>query len=101
MAGCAPAGRSAGRVSGLGVPASTAALVAGYVLAVPFTVYLPGFLRMWRRREVPVFAAAEVGALLITAGWVAKGNVPAAVVNGAWTVGFAAAYAAEGRKRAR
>ncbi len=83
------------------VPASTAALVAGYLLAVPFTLYLPGFLRMWRRREPAVFAAAEVGALLITAGWAAKGNVPAAVFNGAWTVGFAAAYAAEGRKRAR
>ena len=83
------------------MPVSTAALVAGYLLAVPFTLYLPGFLRMWRRRELPVFLSAEVGALLITAGWAAKGNVPSAVVNGAWTVGFAAAYAAEGRKRAR
>ena len=83
------------------MPASTAALVAGYLLAVPFTLYLPGFLRMWRRRELPVFLSAEVGALLITAGWAAMGNVPSAVVNGAWTVGFAAAYAAEGRKRAR
>ena len=83
------------------VPVSTAALVAGYALAIPFTVYLPGFLRMWRRREAPVFAAAQLGAVLITAGWAAKGNLPAAVVNGAWTVGFAAAYVAEGRKRAR
>ena len=79
--------------------ASTAALVAGYVLAVPFTVYVPGFLRMWRRREPAVFAAAEVGALLVTVGWAARGNVPSAVVNGAWTAGFAAAYALEGRKR--
>ena len=80
---------------------STAALVTGYVLAVPFTAYVPGFLRLWRRREPAVFAAAEVGAVLITAGWAAKGNVPAAAVNGAWTVGLAVAYAAEGRKRAR
>lgn len=78
---------------------STAALVAGYALAVPFTVYVPGFLRLWRRREPAVFAAAEVGAALVTVGWAAKGNVSAALVNGAWTVGFAAAYAVEGRKR--
>ena len=81
--------------------ASTAVLVAGYALAVPFTAYVPGFLRLWRRREPVVFAVAEVGALLVTAGWAAKGNVPSAVVNGAWTLGFAAAYVAEGRKRAR
>ena len=80
---------------------STAALVGGYLLAVPVTLYVPGFLRLWRRREPALFAAAQVGALLITAGWAAKGNVPAAVVNGAWAVGFGAAYAAEGRKRAR
>jgi hypothetical protein len=81
--------------------APTAALAAGYVLAVPFTLYLPGFLRLWRRREPAVFAAAEVGAVLITAGWAAKGNAPAAAFNAAWTVGLAVAYAREGRKRAR
>lgn len=81
-------------------PISTAALVGGYALAVPFTLYLPGFLRLWRRREPAAFAAAQVGALLITVGWVAKGNAVAATVNGAWMVGFAAAYGLEGRKRA-
>jgi hypothetical protein len=80
--------------------AATAALVAGYVAAVPLTLFVPGFLRMWRRRERWVFATAELGALLITVGWAVKGNLPAAVVNGAWTAGFALAYAAEGRKRA-
>ena len=79
---------------------STAALVAGYVLAVPFTAYPPGFLRMWRRREPLVLASAQVGALLIAAGWAAKGNAPAAVVNTAWLLGFGTAYAVEGRKRA-
>lgn len=79
---------------------STAALVAGHVLAVPFTLVLPGFLRMWRRREPAVFLAAETGALLITAGYAAKGKTPATVFNAVWLIGFAAAYAAEGRKRA-
>lgn len=83
------------------VSPSTAALGVGYLLAVPLTLYVPGFLRLWRRREPAAFAAAEIGAALITAGWVAKGNLPSAVVNGGWTVGFALAYAAEGRKRAR
>lgn len=80
---------------------STAALAAGYALAVPFTLFTPGFLRLWRRREPAVYAAAQGGALLIVAGWAAKGDVPAALGNSAWLVGFGAAYAAEGRKRAR
>lgn len=84
-----------------GVQTSTAVLATGYVLSVPFTLFLPGFLRLWRRREPWVFATAEVGAALVTAGWVMKGNPQSAAFNGAWTVGLAAAYAAEGRKRAR
>lgn len=80
---------------------STAVLAAGYALAVPFTLYTPGFLRMWRRREWPVYAAAQGGAALIVAGWLAKGNLPSAGFNAAWLLGFGLAYAAEGRKRAR
>lgn len=80
---------------------STATLVGGYVLAVPFTLVFPGFLRLWRRREPWAYAAAQGGATLITASFAAKGNVPAAVVNGTWLVGFGAAYALEGRKRSR
>ena len=80
--------------------ASTAALAAGYALAVPFTAYVPGFLRLWRRREPAAFATAQVGALLIVAGWTAKGATAGALVNAAWVVGLSAAYAAEGRKRA-
>lgn len=78
---------------------AVAALVTGYLLAVPFTVYVPGFLRLWRRRELPVYAAAQLGAVLIVAGWAAQGNAPAAVGNAVWAIGFATAYAAEGRKR--
>ena len=80
---------------------STAALVGGYVLAVPFTVVVPGFLRLWRRREPWAYAVAQTGAALITAGYAVKGNVPAAVVNGGWLLGFGTAYALEGRKRSR
>jgi hypothetical protein len=83
------------------VRASTALLIAGNVMAVPLTLYTPGFLRMWRRREPALFAVEEAGMVLITAGWAAKGNVPAAAFNGLWLVGFAGAYALEGRKRAR
>jgi len=82
------------------VPASLAALAAGHLLAVPFTVYVPGFLRLWRRREPRVYAAAQLGAVLIAAGWAARGNVPAAAGNALWVGGLAVAYAAEGRKRA-
>lgn len=67
-------------------------LVLGYVLAVPFTVVLPGFLRLWRRRELWVFVAAQAGALLITVGWALREAWPAAVVNAAWLVGLTIAY---------
>ena len=76
------------------------ALLFGYVLAVPFTLFLPGFLRLWRRREVELFAVAQVGALVITLGWLAKGNALAAAVNAAWFVGFGVAWLREGRRRA-
>ncbi len=80
---------------------STAALAAGYALAVPFSLYLPGFLRLWRRREPLVIASEEVGALLLVAGFAAKGRTAGVVVNAGWAVGLAAALALEGRKRAR
>ncbi len=80
---------------------SNAALATGYVLAVPFTLYLPGFLRLWRRREPGVFAAEEFGAVLIATGFALKGQAVSAVVNGGWAAGLAVAYAFEGRKRSR
>ena len=80
---------------------STPVLVAGYVLAVPLTLYRPGFLRLWRRREPALLAACIGGSSLITAGWVMKGSTPPALFNGLWTAGFTAAYLAEGRKRRR
>ena len=76
------------------------ALLFGYVLAVPFTLFVPGFLRLWRRREVEVFAVAQVGALVITLAWLAKGNELAAAVNAVWFVGLSVAWLLEGRRRA-
>lgn len=81
--------------------ASAAVLGLGYVLAVPFTLFLPGFLRLWRRREPWVFAAAQGGALLIVVGWALRGATASALVNAAWLVGLTAAYVREGRVRAR
>ncbi|MCW2678899.1 MAG: hypothetical protein JWM62_300 [Frankiales bacterium] len=83
------------------VSTADTALLFGYVLAVPFTLFVPGFLRLWRRREIEVFAAAQLGALVIALAWLAKGNAVAAAVNGAWLVGLSAAYVVEGRRRTR
>ena len=80
-------------------PADTA-LLFGYVLAVPFTLFVPGFLRLWRGREIEVFVAAQTGALVIALGWLAKGRPAAAAVNAVWLVGLTVAYVVEGRRRA-
>ena len=82
-----------------GVTAADTALLFGYVLAVPFTLFVPGFLRLWRRREPWVIVTAEVGALLISVGWAANGNLPSAAFNALWFAGLAFAWLWEGRKR--
>ena len=79
---------------------STGLLVAGYLLAVPFTLFVPGFLRLWRRREWWTYACAQGGAALIVLGWALRGSWPSAAVNAAWLVGFGVAYAREARVRA-
>ncbi len=75
-------------------------LASGYLLSVPFTAYTPGFLRLWRRREPAVYAAAQLGGVLVAAGWAVRGNLLGAGVNVFWVGGLAVAYAVEGRKRA-
>ena len=80
---------------------ATGLIAAGYVLAVPFTVYVPGFYRLWRRREPLVFAAEQTGALLLAVGFGLKGQPVGAVFNGGWALGLGIAYALEGRKRSR
>ena len=81
------------------VSAADTALLFGYVLAVPFTLFVPGFLRLWRRREVEVFAVAQLGAAVIALAWLAKGNTVAFAVNAAWFTGLTVAYVLEGRRR--
>jgi hypothetical protein len=76
-------------------------LLVGYGMAVPFTLYVPGFLRLWRRRETWVFVTAEVGALLIAIGWAVKGNLPTAAFNALWCVGFGAVWLLQGRRSVR
>jgi hypothetical protein len=84
----------------LAVDATDTALLFGYVLAVPFTVFVPGFRRLWRRREAEVFATAQIGAVVIALSWAAKGNAAAAAFNALWFAGLSAAWVLEGRKRA-
>ena len=79
---------------------STALLVVGYALAVPFTVFVPGFLRLWRRRERWTYACAQGGAALVVLGWLVQGRWPSAAANALWLVGFGVHYAREGRTRA-
>ena len=76
---------------------STAVLVAGYLLAVPFTLFLPGFLRLWRRRERWTYACAQGGAALVVLGWLLRGDEVSAAVNAVWLVGLGVAYALAGR----
>ena len=75
-------------------------LVAGYAMAVPFTLWVPGFRRLWKRREPWVFTTAQVGAALITTGWLMKDRTGAAAPNAVWLLGLSVAYALEGRRRA-
>jgi hypothetical protein len=82
------------------VSAADTALLFGYVLAVPFTLFVPGFLRLWRRRELEVFLVAQAGALVIALAWLAKGNVVGSALNGAWLVGLTVAYVLRGRRSA-
>jgi hypothetical protein len=42
----------------------------------------------------------QAGALIIAAGWLAKGHTGAALVNALWFAGLSAAWLLEGRKRA-
>jgi hypothetical protein len=83
------------------VSAADTALLFGYVLAVPFTLFVPGFLRLWRRREIEVFLVAQTGALVIALAWLVKGNEIAAAVNGAWFLGLTGAYVRAGRRALR
>lgn len=73
--------------------------VTGYALAAPFCLYPPLFKRMWNGRRHDLLAVQEAGVALIVAGWALRGDKGGVVVNGAYGVGLAAAYAYAGRRR--
>lgn len=78
---------------------TTVLLVVGLLLSVPFTVWVPGFRRLWRRREPWVFAVAQLGAVLLAVAYALKGKPIGVLTNGGWAVGLTVAYVLEGRKR--
>ena len=79
-------------------PADTA-LLFGYVLAVPFTVFVPGFLRLWRRREVELLATVLVGLAVVTGAWFARGHAPVAALHAAALVGLPVVWVRAGRRQ--
>jgi len=80
---------------------TTALLVVGFLLSVPFTIWVPGFKRLWRRREPLVFATAQLGAVLLAVAYALKGQRIGVLTNGGWAIGLTVAYVREGIKRAR
>ncbi len=80
--------------------ATDAAALAGYAVAAPFVVWMPLFRRMWHG-DGRLLALHELGVVLIVAGWAARGETPAVVVNAGWGSGLAIAYVLHRRRRAR
>jgi hypothetical protein len=78
-----------------------ALLVVGYALSVPFTIWVPGFKRLWRRREPWVFAVAQAGAVLLAVASGLRHSPIGVVANAGWAIGLTVAYVLEGQKRAR
>ena len=75
------------------------ALLFGYVLVVPFTLVVPGFLRLWRRREVELLATVLVGLAVVTGSWLVRGNAPVAALHAAALVGLTVAWARSGKRQ--
>ena len=73
------------------------ALLFGYVLALPFTVFVPGFLRLWRRREVELLLLTLVGLAVVSAAWAADDRPLLGALHAAAFVGLAVAYVMSGR----
>lgn len=75
------------------------ALLFGYVLVVPFTIVPPGWLRLWRRREVELLATVLVGLAVGTGAWLARGSAPVAALHAAALVGLAVAWVRAGKRQ--
>ena len=75
------------------------ALLFGYLLIVPFTLVVPGFLRMWRRREVELLATVLVGLAVVTVAWLARDAAAVAAVHAAALVALTVAWVRAGRRQ--
>ena len=74
------------------------ALLFGYVLVVPFTLFVPGWLRLWRRREVELLGTVQVGLAVLTAAWLARDSAAVAAVHAVGLVALTAAWVRAGRR---
>ena len=70
-------------VSSLAVAVATLLLLTGYPVAVAVIARWPTVVRERRWRW---FAAHEAGMAAIVAGWLVRGRVTPAVLNGGWLV---------------
>ena len=75
---------------------TTAFLAAGYVLAIPPTLFL---LRIAWRRWVWAFAVLQFGTLCVALGWALRGERFAAWLNLGFALGFAVTWVVVGRVR--
>ncbi|HET9052244.1 MAG TPA: hypothetical protein VFO60_11125 [Candidatus Dormibacteraeota bacterium] len=73
-----------------------AALVAGYVLAVPPLLRFRSLVRT--RNALVVFGVLEVGQVMIAVAWAAKRRPVRAAVNAAAAVAYPAFYVLRGRR---
>ena len=74
------------------------ALLFGYVLVVPFTLFVPGFLRLWRQREVELLATVLVGLAVVTAAWAADGRAALAGAHAVLLAGLTVAWVRAGSR---
>lgn len=82
-----------------GVDAVDTALLFGYVLVVPFTLVLPGWQRLWRRREVELLATVQVGLVVLMAAWLARGSAGLAALHALLLVALTVAWIRAGSRR--
>ena len=81
------------------VDAVETALLFGYVLVLPFTLFVPGWLRLWRRREVELLGTVQVGLFVLALAWLVKGVPLLASTHAVALIALAAVWVREGNRR--